>query len=107
MRELAAYRVEVGKIDRSKMGGRAKTKISRAEAEEKALQRMVPRALKVLAAQLESEDERVQAAAAREVLDRAKGKAAQTIKQTGTQVHKVVYESAAWTYGQSDEHDAA
>lgn len=105
MQQLTAYRKEVGKLDPSKRGGRARTKLSRAEVEQRALEKLVPRALKVLESQLDSEDERVRQAAARDVLDRAKGKAAQTVKQEGVQVHKVVYETAAWTYGHNGDDE--
>lgn len=102
MLALTEHRKIVGALDPAKAGGRARTKLNRAEIEERALMKLVPKALKVLEAQLDSDDERVQQAAARDVLDRAKGKAAQTIKQTGEQVHTVRYESAAWTYGSGE-----
>lgn len=78
-----------------------------AEAERYELQKLLPRAYQVLEEQLYSEDERVRQKAATEIIDRVKGKAAQTVKTVGEQVHTIRYESAAWTWGKDvieDQH---
>jgi hypothetical protein len=105
MRHITAQRMEMAKTDPSKKGGRARTRLTKAEAEEMALQRMLPKALKVLEAQLDDEDQRVRQKAAIEVIDRVKGKAAQTIKSEGSQVHTLRYESAAWTFRPREDEE--
>lgn len=70
-----------------------------AEAEAYELNQLLPDAYAVLREQLHSEDERVRQKAAIEIIDRVKGKAAQTVKTVGEQVHTIRYESAAWTWG--------
>lgn len=97
MRELTKMRMEMAKTDPAKKGGRPRTRYSKKEAEERALANLVPKALKVLELHLDSEDERVQQAAAVRVLEWEKGKPTQRVESTGNQVHTVVYESAAWT----------
>lgn len=75
------------------MGGRYRTKRTRAEAEEDALQKMVPKALKVLEEQLDDPDERVRQSAAVKVLEWGKGKPSQSIKVDGAQTHTIRYET--------------
>lgn len=96
MRELTRKRMEMAKTDPSKKGGRRRTKFTRAEAEAKALERLMPKALKVLEEQLDSRDERVKQSAAVKVLEYVKGKPTQNINQRTDQVTRIVYESAAW-----------
>lgn len=96
MRELTQLRMEKAKTDPKAKGGRPRIRYSKKEAEERALEKMVPKALRVLDVHLESEDERVQQAAAIKVLEYVKGKPTQRIEQTGDNVHTIVYQSAAW-----------
>jgi hypothetical protein len=98
MRHITKARMEQAKTDPAKKGGRPR-KPTREEAEAKALDRMLPKAYKVLEEQLDDEDERVRQKAAIDVINRVKGKAPQTIKTVGEQVHTIRYESAAWTWG--------
>lgn len=70
-----------------------------AEAEHYSYQRLLPKAFEVLESQLDSDDERVSQKAAIHVIEQVKGKAPQTVKLSGEQVHTVRYESAAWTWG--------
>lgn len=69
------------------------------EAEHYSYQRLLPKAFEVIESQLDSEDERVAQKAAVHVIEQVKGKAPQTVKTVGEQVHTVRYESAAWTWG--------
>lgn len=96
MRALTARRMELAKTDPSKKGGRPRTRFSKKEAEEAALQRMLPKALQVLEMQLESTDLRVQQAAAVKVLEYVKGKPVQQIQQQVAQITEIRYEAAAW-----------
>ena len=96
MRELTARRMELAKTDPSKLGGRPRTRFSKKEAEARALERMLPKALKVLETQLDSVDQRVQQAAAVKVLEYVKGKPVQQIQQQIQQVAEIRYEAAAW-----------
>lgn len=96
MRELAALRKEMAKTDPSKNGGRPRTRYTKKEAEARALERMVPKALKVLETQLDSVDQRVQQSAAVKVLEYTKGKPVQQIQQQVHQIAEIRYEAAAW-----------
>lgn len=96
MRELTRLRMEQAKTDPSKKGGRPRTRVTRAEATDRALERLEPEAIAVLEAQLSSVDERVRANAAKLLLEWRRGKPSQTVKQTTDQVTRIVYESAAW-----------
>jgi len=96
MKELTRIRLERMKTDPSARGGRPRTKYTRAEAEAAALERMMPKALKVLESQLDSKDLRVQQSAAIKVLEYVKGKPVQQINQQLAQVTEIRYESAAW-----------
>lgn len=69
---------------------------TRQNAEEEMLERLVPKALKVLKEQLDSPDDRVRQAAAVKVLEYTKGKPVQAIKAETVGIQKIVYESAAW-----------
>ena len=82
--------------------GKARTRYTRAEVEEHALAEMLPKALNVLKAQLESPDERVQQSAAVKVLEYVKGKPVQQVQQQIQQVSAIRYESAAWQPGHLD-----
>lgn len=79
--------------DKGAMGGRPRTKRTRSEAEEDALQKMVPKALKVLEEQLDDPDERVRQSAAVKVLEWGKGKPSQSVKIDGDQTHTIRYET--------------
>jgi HEAT repeat protein len=94
MRELVEIRRKYAREGRPEaMGGRPRTKRSRAEAEEDALQKMVPKALKVLEEQLDDPDERVRQSAAVKVLEWGKGKPSQSVKIDGDQTHTIRYET--------------
>lgn len=69
------------------------------EAERYSYERLLPKAFEVLESQLDSDDERVSQKAAIHVIEQVKGKAPQTVKTVGEQIHTVRYESAAWTWG--------
>lgn len=99
MQEVTRRRMEMAKTDPAKRGGRPKTKLSKREAEELAIEQMLPKALLVLRAQLESKDERVAQTAAVKVLEYVKGKPTQKI-ESDTKITAIRYESAAWHYGQ-------
>lgn len=96
MKELLAIRMEKAKTDPSVLGGRPRTKYSRKEVEARALERMMPKALKVLDQQLESLDERVRQSAAVKVLEYVKGKPVTPIAAQIQNVTKITYEAAAW-----------
>lgn len=91
-KEIAKHKPEV-------LGGRPKTNFTRAQVEEDAMKRLLPRALAVLEEQLEAHDPRVRQAAAIKVVEYNKGKPTQTIQQDLHQVSRIVYESAAWMPG--------
>lgn len=107
MREITRKRMEMAKTDPSKRGGRPRTRFTKAEATEAALQRLEPVAIKVLEGQLESEDERIKQNAAKLLLEWRRGKPSQSIKQTTDTVTRIVYESAAYRAprGEVIEHE--
>ncbi len=94
---MTRKRMEMAKTDPSKKGGRPRTHFSKEEAEEKAMERMLPKALQVLQVQLDSPDERVSQAAAVKVLEYVKGKPKQTVDSNVKQIAAIRYESAAWS----------
>lgn len=96
MAELTRIRMEQAELDPAKKGGRPRTRFSKAEAEERALERMLPKALQVLEQQLDSPDLRVQQAAAVKVIEYVKGKPVQQINANVAQVAEIRYVSAAW-----------
>jgi hypothetical protein len=96
MRELTRMRMEMAETDPSKKGGRPRTRFTKAEAEERALEKMLPKALAVLNIQLDSVDERVRQSAAVKVLEYVKGKPVQQIQQQVAQITEIRYETAAW-----------
>lgn len=96
MRELTRIRMEKAKTDPKAKGGRPRTRYNRAEVEEHALKRLMPRALQVLEEQLEDPDQRVRQKAALEVIAYVKGKPTQTVKSESNEVHTIRYESAAF-----------
>ena len=81
--------------------GRPRTKFSRAEATERALARLEPQALKVLADQVNDEnlDPGDRRAAAIKILEYRRGKPTQAIKVDGQQVTTIRFETAAWVAG--------
>lgn len=83
--------------------GRPRTKFSREEVEEDAMKRMLPKALAVLDAQLDSHDPRVQQAAAIKVVEYNKGKPTQNVVAQVDNVNRIVYESAAWRPTNGDD----
>lgn len=101
MREITRLRMEKAKTDPKAKGGRPRVKLTKEEAERKAIDAMTPQALKVLKAQLDSPDEAIAQRAARMVLEYKMGKPTQKIEQE-SKVAVIRYESAAWTYGQAD-----
>jgi len=76
--------------------GRPRTKFTKAEVEEDAMRRMLPKALQVLEEQLDANDPKVRQAAAVKVVEYVKGKPTQTIHAQMDNVNKIVYESAAY-----------
>lgn len=94
MRELVEIRrAKAAAGDKRALGGRPRTKRTRTEAEEDALTRLVPKAMKVLEEQLDDPDEGVRHRAAVKVLEWGKGKPAQSIKVDGDQTHTIRYET--------------
>jgi len=96
MNAIRMRRDEMAKIDPSKKGGRPRTKFSKAEATEHALERLEPLALKVLERQLKSPDERVRQSAAVKILEWKRGKPGQTLKVDSEAVHTIKYETVAF-----------
>lgn len=96
MREMTRQRMEMAKTDPSKKGGRGRKK-------QVELETMLPDALQVLRANLNSPDERIAQKAALEIIAWMKGKPSQSVKMEGEQIHTIRYESAAWTAGQIEE----
>lgn len=76
--------------------GRPRSKFTKAEVEEDAMKRMLPRALEVLQRQLDHADPKVAQAAAIKVVEYNKGKPTQNINANVDNVNRIVYESAAW-----------
>lgn len=81
--------------ERTKVG-RPRTNFTKAEIEEDAMKRMLPRALEVLQSQLDHIDPKVAQAAAIKVVEYNKGKPTQNINANVDNVNRIVYESAAW-----------
>jgi hypothetical protein len=96
MMELVKIRQE--KIARGELGlpeGKARQKFTKAEKEQAALDKLMPKALKVLEEQLDDKDPRVRQAAAIKVIEYRKGKPTQMIKQDISQVTAIRFETAA------------
>jgi hypothetical protein len=96
MRELVQIRKD--KIARGELlpsEGRARTRFSKAEREAAALEKLMPKALKVLEEQLDDKDPRVRQSAAIKVIEYRKGKPTQMIKQDIAQVTAIRFETAA------------
>jgi hypothetical protein len=96
MLELVKIRQEKmarGEIPRPE--GRARTRFTKAEREQHALDKLMPKALKVLEEQLDDKDPRVRQAAAIKVIEYRKGKPTQMIKQDIAQVTAIRFETAA------------
>jgi hypothetical protein len=92
MREMTRKRMEMAKTDPTKLGGRRrKPRITEIEAD--AIAKLVPKAIRVLEEQLDSEDETIQARAAVKILEWGKGKPAQSLKLEGEQLHTLRYET--------------
>lgn len=100
MRELVEIRrAKAAAGDTRALGGRPRTRRTRTEAEEDALQKLVPKALKVLEEQLDDPDESVRQRAAVKVLEWGKGKPAQTVQVNGDQTHTIRYETVVMLPG--------
>lgn len=87
--------------DKDAAGGRPRTKFSRAEITERALERLEPKALKVLADQVSDKDldPSDRRAAAIKILEYRRGKPTQAVKVEGNQVTTIRFETAAWVPG--------
>lgn len=92
MRALTKRRMEMIKRGEIKTGP-ARKKFSRSEVEQNAMALLVPKAIRVLKAQLNSEDEAVAQRAAVKVLEWERGKPAQTIRTDGESIHTIRYET--------------
>ena len=103
-RMLEITKIRQAKIaagDLSARGGTGRTKFTRAEREEAALAKLMPKALKVLQEQLDDDDPRVRQSAAIKVMEYVKGKPTQTLKQDIDQrVTAIRFETAAFGVGQ-------
>lgn len=101
MRELMRIRqakIASGEIEAPR---RARTQFTKAEKEAAALDRLMPKALKVLKEQLDDEDPRVRQSAAIKVMEYVKGKPTQTLKADIDQrVTAIRFETAAFGVGQ-------
>jgi hypothetical protein len=76
--------------------GRPRTKFSKAEREQAALEKLMPKALKVLEEQLDDKDPRVRQSAAIKVIEYRKGKPTQMVKQEIDQrISAIRFETAA------------
>jgi hypothetical protein len=91
------------------LGGRAKRKFTRAEITERALERLEPVALKVLAEQVKNErlDPSDRRAAAIKILEYRRGKPQQAIKVDSNQVTTIRFETAAWVPGMEHASSAS
>lgn len=100
MREITRIRME--KIARGECStANPRTKFTRAEKEAAALEKLMPKALKVLQEQLDDEDPRVRQSAAIKVMEYVKGKPTQTLKADIDQrVTAIRFETAAFGVGQ-------
>lgn len=96
MHAIRERRDEMAKLDPTKKGGRPRTKFTKKEATEHALERLEPMALKVLERQLKSPDERVRQAAAVKILEWKRGKPGQSIKVDQDAVTTIRYETVAF-----------
>ena len=92
MKQKKAEKVAAG--DTAAKGG-AQKKPTREEAREKALERLVPQAIKKLESQMNSEDERIAQTAAIKILEWGKGKPKQVVENTGEQTTVIRYETSA------------
>lgn len=105
MKAIRKRRDEMAKTDPSRHGGRT-PKPSRAEATERALDRLEPMALRVLEVQLKSPDERVRQTAAIKILEWKRGKPSQSVKVDSDTVHTIRYETVAFgAKGLPPRHD--
>lgn len=93
MLELVKIRQEKAARGEVKLG-RARKHFSREEKEADAIQKLWPKALKVLREQLEDDDPRVRQTAAIKVLEYVRGKPTQTVKQD-LKVSAIRFETAA------------
>jgi hypothetical protein len=110
MAELTKRRFELAaEGDKDALGGRPKTKFSRAEITERALERLEPQALKVLAEQIKNKDldPGDRRAAAIKILEYRRGKPSQAIKVDSNQVTTIRFETAAWVQGMDDASSAS
>ena len=95
--------------DTDAMGGRPKTKFTRAEITARTLERLEPKALKVLREQIENEDldPSDRRAAAIKILEYQRGKPTQAIKMDQTGVTTIRFETAAWIPGMEQSSSAS
>lgn len=99
MAAITARRLAMGKTDPSKKGGRPRTKFSKAELEQRAIERMTPVALKLLETQLKDEKltPRERREVAKLVLEYKLGKPTQKIEQKVDQrISAIRFETAAF-----------
>lgn len=110
MRELTEKRMAMAAAgDKDALGGRPKTKFSRAEITERALERLEPLALKVLGDQVKNKDldPSDRRAAAIKILEYRRGKPTQAIKVDQNQVTTIRFETAAWVPGMTGASSAS
>jgi len=95
--------------DDSARPGPAKKKYTRAEITERALERLEPKALKVLEEQIKNEalDPSDRRAAAIKILEYRRGKPTQAIKVDQNQVTTIRFETAAWVPGMAQASSAS
>lgn len=74
-------------------------KYSQKDVMDRMLEKLEPRALKVLARQLDSRDERVAQSAAIKLLEWKRGKPSQQVKVDNNTVHTIKYETIAFDHG--------
>jgi hypothetical protein len=99
MLELVRIREEK-KLRGEAVVGRPRTKFTKAEKEQAALDKLMPKALKVLEEQLDDKDPRVRQAAAIKVIEYRKGKPTQMVKQEIDQrISAIRFETAAMGIG--------
>lgn len=98
MRLMAQRRKFQAMLDPAKKGGAAKRKFKRAEIEQNAIEALVPRAIKVLEAQIDNDelDPADRRAAAKMILDWGKSKPATKIEQKVDGVTAIRFETVAF-----------
>ena len=100
MREMTRRRVEAQARGEVKRGGKPRTQFTKAEKEAAALEKLMPRALKVLEEQLGDPDARIRQSAAIKIFEYVKGKPTQKVEANVDQtIHAIRYETVAFDTG--------